>query len=608
MKLWAKPEPVPDDRLRHMAALEATVAAIMRSQAVVQFDVDGTILEANDNFLAVTGYRREEIIGRKHAMFMPEADRASADYANFWRRLKAGEFMSGEFRRIAKDGREIWIQATYNPLFDGAGKPYRIIKFASDITMAKCRTLEAAGQIEAISRSQAVIEFTLEGTILRANENFCATMGYDEGEIVGRHHSMFVDEAYARSQDYRNFWAALRCGEFFSAEFERRNSVGDPVWIRASYNPILDADGRPVRVIKFATDITAEVRQREITERLSLVADNTDNSVIITDPERRIQYVNAGFERITGYRAADVIGQSPGKLLQGKFTDPATIARMREKLNGGQAFYEEILNYNVRGEPYWISLAINPIRGADGRIERFISIQADITETKKRALEHTEKLNAISQSCAISEWDIDGRINTCNEALRSWKAATEGEAAHLDRILRLQQRERLLAKEQVRAEVAWPRTTGGEIRIDATFVPMIDFGGKVCRVLMCGVDISDRRAAVSMTSRAVKDVLASGEEVVKVASTVENIAFKTTMLAINAAIEAGRAGEAGRGFAVVADEVRNLANRCAAAAASISSLVSRNGQRLAALEGSLRKLDEGTPTLSSQIEDRQRAA
>lgn len=608
MKLWAKPEPVPDDRLRQMATLEATVAAIMRSQAVIEFDVDGTILEANVNFLAVTGYRREEIVGRKHAMLMPEADRGSAAYADFWRRLRAGEFMSGEFRRIAKDGRDIWIQATYNPLFDEAGKPYRIIKFASDITEAKRKTLEAAGQIEAISRSQAVIEFTLDGTILRANENFCATMGYDEGEIVGRHHSMFVDEAYARSQEYRDFWAALRRGEFFSAEFERRGSAGERVWIRASYNPIFDADGRPVRVIKFATDITAEMRQREITERLSLVADNTDNSVIITDPARRIQYVNAGFERITGYRAADVIGQSPGKLLQGKFTDPATIARMREKLNGGEAFYEEILNYNAGGEPYWISLAINPIRGADGSIERFISIQADITETKKRALEHTEKLDAISQSSAIAEWNIDGRINTGNEALRSWEAVTEGEEVHLHRILSPQQRERLLANEQLRAEVAWPRISGGEIRIDAMFVPMVDFGGEVYRILMCGVDISDRRAAVSMTSRAVKDVLASGEEIVKVATTVENIAFKTTMLAINAAIEAGRAGDAGRGFAVVADEVRNLASRCAEAAASISLLVSRNGQRLATLEGSLQKLDGGTQAISSQTAGLQRAA
>ena len=244
------------------------IAAIERSQAVIEFALDGAILRANDNFLATVGYSAAEIAGQNHRLFMDAEALASPDYAAFWQKLGRGEFQSGEFRRIGKGGREVWLQASYNPVLDRHGKPVKVIKFATDITAQKNRAADHAGQVAAISRSQAVIEFGLDGTILDANDNFLAVLGYRLDEVQGRHHRMFVEPDYAASGDYAAFWQKLRDGDFIAAEFRRIGKGGREVWIQASYNPVLGANGRPVKVVKFATDISERKRSEAIIEQL----------------------------------------------------------------------------------------------------------------------------------------------------------------------------------------------------------------------------------------------------------------------------------------------------------------------------------------------------
>ncbi len=243
--------------------------------------------------------------------------------------------------------------------------------------------MDYAGQIAAIGKSQAVIQFALSGEILSANQNFLNVMGYAAQEVIGQHHSMFVDPDEARDPRYAAFWQTLSRGEYVAGEFRRIGRDGRDVWIQASYNPIFDINGKPFKVVKFATDITADVERRDTMQQLSLVANGTGNSVIITDTERRIEYVNPGFERLTGYSAAEVLGRTPGEVLQGVHTDRDTVSRIRQALDRGDAFNDEILNYTKSGQPYWISLAINPVHGDDGKVERFISIQANINETKQ---------------------------------------------------------------------------------------------------------------------------------------------------------------------------------------------------------------------------------
>ncbi|MGK9053304.1 methyl-accepting chemotaxis protein [Neorhizobium petrolearium] len=231
------------------------IEAISRSQAIIEFDLNGTVLNANANFCQALGYTLPEIRGKHHRMFCDPDYAASEEYRAFWANLAAGKFDAREYKRITKSGREIWIQASYNPVLRG-GKPYKVIKFATDITAAKLAAAEDAGKLAAIGQSQAVIEFTPEGEILTANENFCRGLGYDLSEIKGKHHRMFCDPAYAASEEYKAFWKRLAGGEFIADEFVRYGKHGKEIWIQAAYNPIRDMSGKVTKVVKFATDVT----------------------------------------------------------------------------------------------------------------------------------------------------------------------------------------------------------------------------------------------------------------------------------------------------------------------------------------------------------------
>ena len=234
----------------------ATLRALDKSFAVIEFTPDGRIVTANALFCQTVGYDLAEIKGRHHSMFAPPGYAETEEYRNFWRRLGNGEYDAGEYRRFGKGGREIWLQASYTPVAKGNGKVAKVVKLALDITKAKAQAARDASLMQAMVRSQAVIEFTLEGEILDANENFLKVMGYSRDEVIGRKHAMFADPAFAASAEYKAFWEKLRGGEFIAGEFNRVAKSGQPVWLQASYNPIFDASGKPARVVKFATDLT----------------------------------------------------------------------------------------------------------------------------------------------------------------------------------------------------------------------------------------------------------------------------------------------------------------------------------------------------------------
>ena len=255
----AQPESseVTQEKLRDVDAA-GQIEAINKAQAVIEFAMDGTILSANDNFLRAMGYTLPEVQHKHHRMFVEPEYANSDEYREFWERLKQGKYDKGEYKRLGKGGREVWIQASYNPILDLEGKPFKVVKYATDVTQEKVRNADFQGQIAAIGKSQAVIEFGMDGTILTANDNFLGAMGYRLDEIRGKHHRMFVDPEYGRSAEYREFWERLNEGEYQAGEYRRIGKDGREVWIQASYNPILDLNGKPFKVVKYATDVTQQ--------------------------------------------------------------------------------------------------------------------------------------------------------------------------------------------------------------------------------------------------------------------------------------------------------------------------------------------------------------
>jgi methyl-accepting chemotaxis protein len=294
--------------------LKAVYQALDRVQAIIEFDLDGKVITANENFLRTFGYEAEEIVGEHHRMFCDPAYAASPEYANFWKKLGRGEYAAAEFKRLAKGGRAIWLQASYNPIFDADGKPLRVVKFATDVTAEKLQTAEYVGKVNAIERVQAVIEFDLDGTVITANENFLSIFGYGLDDVVGKHHRIFCDPGYAESPEYTQFWQKLARGEYEAGEFKRISKDGSDVWLQASYNPILDVEGRPRKVVKFASDITLEVEKRslallEMSTPVTKIWDGVLFAPIvgIVDSKRSVDIMNKALSSIADTRARTLL-------------------------------------------------------------------------------------------------------------------------------------------------------------------------------------------------------------------------------------------------------------------------------------------------------------
>lgn len=301
--------------------------ALDRSQAVIEFTPQGDILKANANFLAVTGYTLDEIVGKHHRIFVDPKDHNSAEYLDLWKKLQAGEYQTGEFKRITKAGKEVWIQASYNPILNNAGDVTGVVKYAVDITAQKMKNADYAGQIEAIGKSQAVIEFEMDGTIIQANDNFLNTVGYTLSEVKGKHHSMFVDAEYKRSHEYQEFWNQLNEGVHSSDEFKRIGKGGKEVWIQATYNPIFDVNGKPFKVVKYATDITGrKVAVNEIKRVLTSLSQGDLTTEVSVDFEGEFieisdamtSFINNLVEMISEIRtASDLINTAATEIAQG---------------------------------------------------------------------------------------------------------------------------------------------------------------------------------------------------------------------------------------------------------------------------------------------------
>ena len=296
--------------LTDISDLQAVYTALNRVQAIIEFELDGTVINANQNFLDLFGYELAEIVGKSHSIFCRPDYAASAEYAEFWQKLGSGDYFCKEFKRVTKGGSEVWLRASYNPVFDADGKPIKVVKFATNITAEKRTSAKFDSIVKALDRSQAVCEFGLDGIITDANSLFLNLMGYEKSEVVGQHHRIFCSPSYVESPEYDEFWHKLRQGKAFTGEFKRVSKDGYEVWLQASYNPVYNEDGEIVQVLKFATDITQEVQNRSLAmlEMSTPVAKIWDGVLFapivgIVDSRRSGDIMNKALASIVDYRA-----------------------------------------------------------------------------------------------------------------------------------------------------------------------------------------------------------------------------------------------------------------------------------------------------------------
>jgi len=399
------------------AAREALAQAIAmnKSQAVIEFKLDGTIITANQNFLDAMGYRLDEIAGKHHQMFVTPELRDSPDYHAFWAKLNRGEYQAAEYKRLGKGGREVWIQASYNPILDGAGKPVKVIKFATDITERKIRNMEDAGKISAIGRAQAVIEFNLDGTIITANENFLATVGYGLDEIRGKHHSMFVAPSERDSAAYREFWAKLGRGEFQSAEYKRFGKGGKEVWILASYNPILDDAGKPFKVVKFASDVTAE-KLKAANYAGQIEAIGKSQAVIEFSMDGNVLTANQNFLDALGYSLSEIQGKHHSLFMPHDQRDSDAYRTFWANLNRGEFQSGEYERVGKGGKQIWIQASYNPIRDLNGKPCKVVKYASDTT-AQVVARMRSEKVRGMMETVAAGAEELNASVREISEAM-----------------------------------------------------------------------------------------------------------------------------------------------------------------------------------------------
>lgn len=387
--------------------LEAKLAAISRSMGVIEFNLDGTILAANENFLAVVGYGLAEVVGKHHSMFLDAEAARSPDYRLFWERLSRGEFLSDKFCRVARGGKQIWIQASYNPILDADGKAYKVVKFATDITGVEARTRELEAEISAINRSMAVIEFKLDGTVIRANQNFLSVVGYSLAEVVGRHHSLFVDSVYAKGHEYRQFWERLNQGEYFSDKYRRIAKSGQDVWIQASYNPVIGTDGKPFKVIKFASDVTSiELERRRAEEEQTLKLEQSKVVMKLGDGLHQLAEGNLT------YRVSEAF--------------PADYEELRSDFNGAIEKLQDVLR-GINANAEAVRSGAAQIAGASDDLSRRTEQQAASLEETTAAL--SEITMTVHKAAAGTKKASEVVGNASGEAERSGHIVNQAIAA-----------------------------------------------------------------------------------------------------------------------------------------------------------------------------------
>lgn len=561
--------------------------------AVVTIDENNNITFYNRAAEKLWGYTPDEVMGKNIRLLVPQEHKSNHDsYVNTHRNTNIDKIVGSarEVQLETKSGERMWVQLALSQVLVSGKKHYTA--FVRDVTKER----EAREIVEQTLEQalDAVVCIDEHNNVTFFNGSAEKLWGYSRDEVIGKNVKMLVPQAIqSNHDDYVN--ANRQTGQDKIVGTSREVSIerkdGATLWGRLSLSKVKLSDR--TLYTAFLRDVTEEVEQREAQRMLSLVANETDNAVIITDANGLINYVNNGFYRLTGWALEEVKGKKPGAVLQGEETDPRTVDVIRQKIKNREAFYDEILNYRKDGSPYWTSLSINPVF-ENGTLVNFIAVQADITRVKQMALDFTNKLKAIGSALVLLEMKPDGTVVEANKLLKKTlqgiydsKAFAEALMAQLE-----PQDKEELENTGVVSKVCEFYNNDQYLAFDARVTALKNFKGVITQYVFFGIDISARKGVVNQTQEAMKALLTTSQTISSIVGTINSISEQTNLLALNAAIEAARAGDTGRGFAVVADEVRTLAGNSKTSSEEIDDLVNTTVSKIEELAGLIKQIDD----------------
>lgn len=564
--------------------LSGQLNAINNSYALVEFSVEGKVLNANEKFLSTFEYSIDEIKGKHHKLFITHDYAESKEYKSFWVELAKGNPQIGEFQRVTKSGKVIWMSVSYTPVVGPDDKVKKVIKLALDVTSEKLKNLDFESQMAAVNKNNAVIEFDLDGNVTKANDIFLKVMGYNLPEIMGRHHQIFCDKTYIQTLDYKLFWENLRKGIAQQGRFTRYSKNGSEIYLQAVYAPVIDFNGKVAKIVKFATDQTeftvslkavsnflGAIKAGDLKAQLSISVDKMEGELkqmvmdnlslrdllvnIINEVNRVVQ--SAGQQgnlrerlKISGLEGSWFeLANSINQLLISISEPVLELNKVITDLSMGDLTSK--FNSNVSGDIGDMANALNIALGNLNKLLFDIADKGTTVDVSSQQLR--QKISAMQNS-----------ITEVATAIRQMASGAQDQAQRTDESSKLV--EGIKNNTEVLTEKASIINQAAEFGLKNVQNGLI----VVSQTVEAMGEISE---SADQTSKSIEVLTQRSEEISRTLTVITEIASQTNLLALNAAIEAARAGDAGRGFAVVAEEIRKLAEDSRRSAVEIDKVI-----------------------------------